>query len=241
MSGNFKRLQLKLNYGKPNTEYGAFELKKIYKKNYFLGFIAAIIFHLIVIVLYIIIKPEGQFEPANGVKVRILNYVELGPPPSIIRKEEQIEKINAPKPNFGKPVAAKKGEKVSEFEVPKETGSQGDVKVEPQKVEVKKEVVDETYYVAVDMMPEPSGGIEAIQKKIIYPPNARRDKVEGKVIIKAFIDESGSVRRAEVIKGIGSGCDEAAVAAVMSSRFRPGRMNGKVVKVQLTISLVFKL
>ena len=241
MSGNFERLQLKLNFEKPNTEYGAFELKKIYKKNYFIGFIAAIIFHLIVIALYIIIKPEGQFEPENGVKVRILNYVELGPPPSIIRKEEQTEKINAPKPNFGKPVAAKKGEKVSEFEVPKESGTQGDVKVEPPKVEVKKEVVDETYYVAVDMMPEPSGGIEAIQKKIIYPPNARRDKVEGKVIIKAFIDESGSVRRAEIIKGIGSGCDEAAIAAVMSSRFRPGRMNGKVVKVQLTISLVFKL
>ncbi len=241
MSGNFERLQLKVNSEKPNTEYGAFELKKIYKKNYFIGFIAAIIFHLIVIALYIIIKPEVQYEPENGMKVRILKYAELGPPPSIIRKEEQTEKINAPKPNFGKPVAAKKGEKISEFEVPKESGTQGDVKVEPPKVEVKKEVVDETYYVAVDMMPEPSGGIEAIQKKIIYPTNARRDKVEGKVIIKAFIDESGSVRRAEIIKGIGSGCDEAAIAAVMGSRFRPGRMNGKVVKVQLTISLVFKL
>ncbi|MCX6169152.1 MAG: TonB family protein [Ignavibacteriales bacterium] len=225
----------------PNTEYGAFELKKIYKKNYFIGFIAAIIFHLIVIALYIIIKPEGQYEPENGIKIRILKYAELGPPPSIIRNEPQTEKINAPKPNFGKPVAAKKGEAVSEFEVPKETGTQGDVKVEPPKAEVKKEVVDETYYVAVDMMPEPSGGIEAIQKKIVYPPIARRDKVEGKVIIKAFIDESGSVRRAEVIKGIGSGCDEAAIAAVMNSRFRPGRMKGKVVKVQLTISLVFKL
>jgi protein TonB len=230
-----------LNPTNPNTEYGAFELKKIYKKNYFIGFVIAIIFHLVVIALYIVIKPEGKNKDENGIKIRILKYAELGPPPSIIRNEQLTEKINAPKPNFGKPVAAKKGEKVSEFEVSKESGTQTDVKVEPPKVEVKKEVVDETYYVAVDMMPEPSGGIEAIQKKIIYPPNARRDKVEGKVIIKAFIDESGSVRRAEVIKGIGSGCDEAAIAAVMSSRFRPGKMNGKVVKVQMTISLVFRL
>lgn len=241
MSGNFERLQLKLKSEKPNTEYGAFELKKVYKKNYFIGVIVAIIFHLVVIALYIIIKPEGKNEDENGIKIRILKYAELGPPPSIIRNEQLIEKINALKPNFGKPVAAKKGEKVSEFEVPKESGTQTDVKVEPPKVEVKKEVVDETYYVAVDMMPEPSGGIEAIQKKIIYPSNARRDKLEGKVIIKAFIDESGSVRRAEVIKGIGGGCDEAAIAAVMSSRFRPGRMNGKVVKVQVTLSLLFKL
>lgn len=230
-----------MNSENQNNVYGAFELKKIYKKNYFIGVVAAIIFHLVVIALYIIIKPEGQNEQDNETKIRILKYAELGPPPSIIRNEQLTEKINAPKPNFGKLVAAKKGEAVSEFEVPKESGALTDVKVEPPKVEVKKEVVDKTFYVAVDMMPEPSGGIEAIQKKIIYPPNARSDKVEGKVIIKAFIDESGSVRRAEVIKGIGSGCDEAAIAAVMSSRFRPGRMNGKVVKVQMTISLVFRL
>jgi protein TonB len=91
------------------------------------------------------------------------------------------------------------------------------------------------------MMPEPNGGIESVHKKIIYPPNARKDKIEGKVIIKAFVDERGSVRRAEIVKGIGSGCDEAAIAAVMSSRFKPGRMNGKVVKVQMSIALEFRL
>jgi protein TonB len=230
-----------LNSENQNNVYGAFELKKIYKKNYLIGVIAAIIFHLVIIVLYIIITPEGRNENEFGTKIRILKYAELGPPPSIIRNEQPTEKINEPKPNFGKPVAAKKGEAVSEFEVPKESGEMTEVKVEPPAAEIKKEVVDETFYVAVDMMPEPSGGIEAIQKKVIYPPIARRNKVEGKVIIKAFIDESGSVRRAEIVKGIGSGCDEAAIAAVMGSRFRPGRMNGKVVKVQMSIPLTFKL
>lgn len=229
-----------MNSENQNNIYGAFELKRIYPKNYLSGVVAAILLHLLIIVPFIIIAPEEQNESA--IKIKILKYAELGPPPSIIKDNSPVEKVVAVKTNFGKPIAAKKGEVVSEFEVPAESAyPAGEVKVEPLKVEVKKEVIDETFYVAVDMMPEPAGGIESIQRKIIYPSEARRDKVEGKVIIKVFVDEAGSVRRAEIVKGIGSGCDEAAIAAVMSSRFRPGRMNGKVVKVQLTISLVFKL
>ena len=224
-----------------NNVYGAFELKRIYHKNYLFGVVVAILLHLIVVVLVIVFSPSDKNE--RVVKVKILKYAELGPPPSIARNIPQVEKVAAAKPNFGKPVPARKGEAVSEFEIPEESAVPvGEVKVEAPKVEEKKkEIIDETFYVAVDMMPEPSGGIESIQRKIIYPSEARRDKVEGKVIIKAFVDEAGSVRRAEIVKGIGSGCDEAAIAAVRNSRFRPGKMNGKIVKVQLTISLVFKL
>jgi protein TonB len=229
-----------LNSENQNNVYGAFELKEIYHKNYLSGVVAAILLHLIILVIFIVIQPKEKNEEV--IKVKILKYAELGPPPSIIRNNPPLEKVAASKTNFGKPIPAKKGEAVTEFEVPKEsTAPTGEVKVEPPKIEVKKEIIDETFYVAVDMMPEPSGGIESIQKKIIYPSDARRDNVEGKVIVKVFVDEAGSVRRTEIVKGIGSGCDEAAIAAVRSSRFRPGKMNGKVVKVQLTISLVFKL
>ena len=223
--------------------YGAFELKRIYPGNYLVGIVSAILLHLFFVVMVIIFSPGDKDENELTVKVKILKYAELGPPPSIVRNNPPLEKVVPEKQNFGKPVPAKKGETVSEFEVPKDDASSisGEVKVEPPKVEVKKEVVDETFYVAVDMMPEPSGGIEAVQEKIIYPPDARRDKVEGKVIVKAFVDEAGSVRRAEIVKGIGSGCDEAAIAAVRNTRFRPGKMNGKVVKVQMTLSLLFKL
>lgn len=224
-----------------NNVYGAFELKRIYHKNYLSGVVTAILLHLVIIILFIVLMPHKKEE--ETVQVKILKYAELGQPPSIARNIPMVEKVEVAKPNFGKPIPAKKGEAVSEFEIPEESASlEGEVKIEPPKVEEKKkEVIDETFYVAVDMMPEPSGGIESIQQKLVYPPEARRDKVEGKVIVKAFVDEAGSVRRAEIVKGIGSGCDEAAITAVRSSRFRPGKMNGKVVKVQLTIALVFKL
>jgi protein TonB len=97
------------------------------------------------------------------------------------------------------------------------------------------------YFVAVEEMPEPIGGLSAIQKIIIYPEIAKRAGVEGKVLVLAFVDESGNVTKAEVIKGIGLGCDEAAINAVLQTTFKPGKQRGKSVKVKVTIPINFKL
>ncbi|MCW8850474.1 MAG: energy transducer TonB, partial [Melioribacteraceae bacterium] len=93
----------------------------------------------------------------------------------------------------------------------------------------------------VEEMPNPIGGIAAIQQKIIYPEIAKRAGVQGRVYVKAFVDESGVVRKAEVIKGIGAGCDEAAIDAVLKTRFSPGKQRGKPVRVQVSIPILFKL
>lgn len=112
----------------------------------------------------------------------------------------------------------------------------------PKKEEARKIVEEEpVFFVAVEDMPEPIGGIEAIQKKIIYPDIARRAGVEGRVFVKAYVDETGVVTKTEVIKGIGAGCDEAAEAAVKQTKFKPGKQRGKPVKVQVSIPILFKL
>ncbi len=106
-----------------------------------------------------------------------------------------------------------------------------------------KEDIEEepTYFVAVEEMPSPIGGIKAIQEKIVYPEIAKRAGVEGKVYILAFVNEQGEVTKAQVIKGIGAGCDEAALNAVLKTRFTPGKQRGKPVKVQVSIPIIFKL
>ena len=105
----------------------------------------------------------------------------------------------------------------------------------------KKVEEEPTYFVAVEEMPAPIGGIVAIQKKIVYPEIAKRAGVEGKVYVLAFVDESGSVTKAQIIKGIGAGCDEAALDAVLKTKFTPGKQRGKPVKVQVSIPILFKL
>jgi TonB family protein len=93
----------------------------------------------------------------------------------------------------------------------------------------------------VENMPGPIGGMFAIQEKIKYPEIAKRAGIQGKVIIQAFIDENGNVVHTKILNGIGGGCDEMAVDAVKKTKFNPGTQNGKPVKVQVTIPIVFKL
>ncbi len=90
-------------------------------------------------------------------------------------------------------------------------------------------------------MPEPIGGIKAIQDKVVYPEIAKRAGIEGKVYVLAFINEEGKVVKARVLKGIGGGCDQAAMKAVEETVFTPGRQRGKAVKTQVSIPIIFRL
>jgi periplasmic protein TonB len=108
-----------------------------------------------------------------------------------------------------------------------------------------KEIVEETeepvFFVAVEEMPQPIGGLQGIQKLIKYPEIAKRVGVEGKVFVRAFVDENGNVVNAEIVKGIGGGCDEAALEALLKTKFIPGKQRGKPIKVQVTLPVLFKL
>lgn len=104
-----------------------------------------------------------------------------------------------------------------------------------------KENENPDYLTSAEVMPEPAGGMNTIMKKLIYPESAKEDKIQGTVKIKAFIDEYGEVTQDEVVQGIGHGCDEAAKIAVYYTKFTPGLIKGKPVKVQVVIPIEFKL
>ena len=69
----------------------------------------------------------------------------------------------------------------------------------------------------------------------------KNEGVEGKVFVSAFINENGTVDHVKLLKGIGFGCDKAAINAVTKTKFTPGKLGGKPVKVQVSIPIVFKL
>lgn len=112
---------------------------------------------------------------------------------------------------------------------------------QPLREEIIEAEEEPSYFVAVEEMPEPLGGLKTIQNKIVYPEIAKRVGVEGKVYVRAFVDEIGNVTKAELVKGIGAGCDEVAVDAVLNTQFKPGKQRGKPIKVQVTVPIVFKL
>jgi len=97
------------------------------------------------------------------------------------------------------------------------------------------------YLVAAEVMPEPVGGIASVYKNISYPNAAKSAGTQGKVFLMVMVNENGSVDDVKVIKGIGNGCDEAAVEGVKKAKFTPGKSKGAAVKVKLAFAVEFKL
>lgn len=100
---------------------------------------------------------------------------------------------------------------------------------------------EEEYAVAVEKPPVPIGGMEAIVKKIVYPDMAMRMRIEGKVYVLIYLNESGDVDDVKVVKGIGGGCDEEAARAIKKTKFTPGMNKGAAVKTKLALAIAFKL
>jgi protein TonB len=108
--------------------------------------------------------------------------------------------------------------------------------VSPSKVSAQEE-----YAAVAEVPPAPVGGDAAIFKSVEYPDMARRAKVQGKVYVLVLINEKGGVDDAKIIKGIGQGCDEAAVSAIKKAKFTPGKNAGVAIKAKLTMAINFKI
>lgn len=110
--------------------------------------------------------------------------------------------------------------------------------IEPGKNEVSKIVAE---------APEFPGGEIALMKYISdnvkYPRSARRNKIEGKVMVRFIIDEKGKVCEVKVVsKPIGWGLEKAAIEVVEGMPdWKPGKRNGKEVKVAYILPVRFTL
>ena len=99
-----------------------------------------------------------------------------------------------------------------------------------------------------DLPVEAGGGIvspvliESSGVKPVYPEEALRAGLEGLVVLEAIVDERGRVGHdIKVVRSLGRGFDEAAVAAVRQWRFRPATRDGKPIKVRRIFPILFRL
>jgi protein TonB len=71
---------------------------------------------------------------------------------------------------------------------------------------------------------------------------ARETHIEGRVTIKFVVNEDGSISNAKVVRAIGGGCEEEALRVINSMpKWKPGKQNGKAVKVYFTLPVNFVL
>ena len=112
---------------------------------------------------------------------------------------------------------------------------------QPSRHDRPKVVDEDVIFVWSEVMPEPIGGIKAIQEKVVYTEIARLAGIDGTVIIEAIIDKEGNVIDARIERDIGGGLGESALNAVRATMFSPGKQRGKPVKVKIMIPIKFVL
>jgi protein TonB len=74
-----------------------------------------------------------------------------------------------------------------------------------------------------------------------YPEVARKAGIQGIVILQAVIGTAGQVEELRLTKSVFAALDEAALRAVRRWRYRPATLNGRAVRVLLSVTAEFRL
>ncbi|MGD0347881.1 MAG: energy transducer TonB [Terracidiphilus sp.] len=74
-----------------------------------------------------------------------------------------------------------------------------------------------------------------------FSNDARKNRIQGVVIVSLVVDEEGMPIDIRLVRGVGHGLDENAIAAVSQYRFRPATLDGKAVAYPITVEVDFHL
>ena len=102
-------------------------------------------------------------------------------------------------------------------------------------------------HTVVENLPQFPGGMPAmadyLRKEIRYPKKCAEQKIEGRSIITFVVEKNGKISKVKVLRSAGNKkLDKEAKRAVKSMPlWHPGTHKGKVVKVQMTLPILFKL
>ena len=98
----------------------------------------------------------------------------------------------------------------------------------------------------VEEPPEfPGGEMEShryLAENINYPELAREKGIQGTVFVTFVVLENGSIGHVQILRGIGGGCDQEVIRIVKEMpKWKPGKMDGKPVKVKFNMPIRFSL
>jgi TonB family protein len=95
----------------------------------------------------------------------------------------------------------------------------------------------------VEQMPQPPYDLgKYLSENIHYPDSAREKNIEGRVIIRFVVNEDGHISDCAIVKSVSGDCDTEALRVIKNMpAWKPGRQNGKEVKVYYNQPISFKL
>ena len=72
-----------------------------------------------------------------------------------------------------------------------------------------------------------------------YPPEARKKKIQGTVVLDTTISKEGAIEDLHLVKTPDPSLAESAMKAVRTWRYRPYLLNGEPVAVKTTVNVTF--
>jgi protein TonB len=241
-----------------NREYGAFQLRKRYKRVVLAGILMASALACLVVLLPFILRPKSDGALSGDIRyipfqMEILDppidQLIVPPPPPPPGSEHVQEIVKYVPPVIVDTIMPDEARQVTTDEVLAQTtvdqsaidgfGAGDDLSGGQDGV-----ATDDPFFL-VEVMPTFRGGDinkfrEWVQRRTNYPQAAIDAKIQGKVFLTFIIEPDGSVSNVTVVKGVAAIIDDEAVKAIQASpKWSPGLQRGQPVRVRYSMWLNF--
>lgn len=243
-------------------KYGAPEIKVVINKNTVRAFIVTSLVLLLLLLGYIVTQMiiEARRPIIPKVKLTRVSLDALAPPPSNADAPPpppptEVPVNSGPAARAGTPVAvpdallapdAKDFANVDEVNRASSVGGDGsdnggfaDMGNGNVNIQAREAEPDVDEFVAVEK--EPGFDYGALQRNAKYPDMARRNNIEGVVLVAALIGKDGKVMKTQIVDTDHELLNDAAVKAVLATSFTPAIQNGNSVVCWVRIPVRFQL
>lgn len=105
---------------------------------------------------------------------------------------------------------------------------------------------EDEIYTEVDQQPEFPEGVSALMRflteNVNYSTESVRKRVQGRVVTNFIIEKDGSISNIVVNEGVNKELDAEAIRVIsMMPKWKPGKNNGEIVRVNFTLPLTFRV
>lgn len=252
-----------------NKEYGAYELRRGYRKRLMIALASLLGIFILSFAAYLVLS---NISPADDSKAIVVQEVQLEeikqekeepppPPPPAPPPPPKVEVAKFTPPVIVKDEDVKEDEKPPEVEKLEETKidvfNQEGIKdegivappVDDGKGVVEAPKRDNTDYdqtfTKVEIESSYPGGPGAwaryLNKTLRYPQEAQDNEIQGAVVVQFIVDKAGTVTDVEAVSGPNELRDEAVRVIKKSGKWTPAVQNGRQVKSYKKQPIVFRL
>lgn len=267
----FKNEWLDVVFAGRNKSYGAYVLRKMGPSMTARALLIGVSIFVLAICSPMLIKLIGKEEQAVEVERFIETEVTLSEPPPIDEetplppppveppppRQDQVRMpppvvVEASKVRDEEPPTVEQLKKADPGPKTIEGDPTADIRIDlpvgegPKDQQVTESVGTNHIFEAVEVQPQPPGGMRAFLKYIgdtyQYPAQAEAQGVSGRIILTFVVERDGSLTDIKIVRDLNYGTGQEAVRVLQrAKKWTPGIQNGRPVRVQFTLPIVLNL